>query len=305
MRHTPDFQQGGDQGPINDATRQIAATIHQSLMGELRGNEPAAFEDVVAEQSERYPQLLFGELAMHIAEVDLPADATAADRAKGIVEAMRRITSTPKLFEAVTGAPFSTEHTSGTLAGLSRADRRDEKEVAAAEELRAAIRASGYLERSMVPDKRPIQIHYTGTSAPKKRLMRDDLPAVAQEVTLKAVPANDRQWDVQTYRYWSGVTGFLEPIGRRTATLGGIFTLLAAESSGLRPRHADELQRIVGQPIRLGQISTGTSLKIEYHFRREIEEVPGHEPSIERVVWAMPITLSQAYLGSSRDLPLF
>lgn len=67
---------GDDRAPISSAIHDIAASIHQDLMLELqRGTSPPDVEASMTALRNSYPPLLFGELAMHVAGIELPHDA--------------------------------------------------------------------------------------------------------------------------------------------------------------------------------------------------------------------------------------
>lgn len=295
-----------ERGQVSDAALEIAATIHRDLLNELPGAPATGFEDMMAAQRERYPGLLFGDLAMHLAEVELPANPTQADRSKGVVEALRRISSTPSLFEAVTGAPFSQELASDIARELQHKPTsiQGKKEAKAADTLRSTIQEKGYLESSMIPNGRPVQLRYEGLRPAKQRLFRSDVPPMSLSAVLKLVPHKGSGWTVKTYGRWASDEGFTKPQGERRVNLNDVFTLLAAETTDAG-EELSQLDRMVNSTIRLGKISSGTALKIEYGFTRKTQEVPGYEPSIESNSVTFPLKLVQAYLGTTQNFPLF
>lgn len=79
-----------------------------------------------------------------------------------MIEALRRIVAIPSLFEAVTGAPFSQDSAANIGRALDLTTEQDSQEATIAAKLRAQIRANGFLERSMAPEKGMLQFYYKG-----------------------------------------------------------------------------------------------------------------------------------------------
>ena len=303
---SPEQNPDSKKRPVSDAAFSIAETIHNDLIRELhRGAEPTSFEGLLQVQREQYPALLFGELAMRLAEIELPQDATPADRARGVVAALQRIASTPSLFEAITKAPYD-KRTAQTIGKeLGTATEPDSKEAAAATKLRSRIAEQGYLERSMVPDKRTVELCYSGIAKAKKRLIGPNLPAKPQEIALKLVAGDHMVWNVQRYGRWSYEEGYTEYKDTKIVRLKDNFNVIALDTSGIEADQAHELDKLVGKYVQIGRVSTGTLLRLDYNFMRLTKEVPSHEPKIQFETLTMPLKLHQAYLGTSRDFPLF
>ncbi len=95
---------------VDRSVLDLASGYHQALMQEvgMPGDQViSTLDDDFAAQQEQYEARLTGNLLMHIAGVRLDEKASTADRARAVVEALRRITTTPALLESLTGAPFS------------------------------------------------------------------------------------------------------------------------------------------------------------------------------------------------------
>jgi len=301
----PNLPQPSGSDPISDAAYKIAANIHEGFLSELYGGSSAA--EVAAAQGERYPAMLFGELAMHVADVQLPPDASTADRASGVSEALRRIISTPSLFEAVTGAPLDHDRAISLRSGFDMMTIRTQEESVVAHELQAAIVRNGGLSQEIIPGGRAVQLYYAGSQAAKRLVGREAAP---QEVMLKVAPAAPLHWTVHRYgRISYAINDFVESFGRpqgeRELVQPDVFTLLAAESSGLAKRQTKELNELVGATVGLGKVSTGTMLVIENDFYAPSRETHGIVAEVSSQALRIPVQLQQAYLGNSRDLPLF
>lgn len=293
--------------PVSSATHLLAAAVHDDIVAELMGVGDAAPGSVERLESFRklYPNVLFGELAMHLAGVTLPKDASAPDRARGIVEALRRIATTPVLFEAVTNAPFTQELATGIAPKVREAVERNPQDLELVNALRRKIVERGYLSHDMLPPKRLLQLEY-GTSPalqPRRRFGRSSVPEDAT-VTLKLMPYEDkaRYWKVKQYRYWNKFSGYRDYTGTNKVYLNEAFNIVSVESSAPLPRSATGLE---GEVATIGHVSMGTPFKIEYGHHRVTEEVPGYEPDILNETLTLPMTLRQAYLGGNRDFPLF
>lgn len=291
-------QQGGNR-PISDATVQLANDIHRRLVRDLDlpdGGQTA--EAGIDQQSSRYPAMLFGALAMHLADVELPATASEADRARAIVEALKRIATSPGLLESITQAPYSTE-LGGSLSPLAGPERpADERAL----ELQAKVAKAGYFERSMVADNQLVTLRYATLEDIKlKHFRRATLPA-GSPVVIKLAPSNPLVWTINLFDSFSNEDGYRKPLGKtRTATYGNIFSLVAAEGESLSKSLTDK----VGKVIDIGKVSAGTRLRFMYDFSHAVKEVPGYDRGFGKREYRLPAELKQAYAGDTKDYPLF
>jgi hypothetical protein len=284
---------------VSSAVHMLAMELHDGIVRDLHRSSDSTdpgFEERLAAHQRSYPHLLFGELAMYLADVQLPPDASAPDRARGIVEALRRISTTPSLFETITNAPYIQEFASGIS---PRSLERDENDDVEAVSLQQKIASAGYLERSMIPNGKVVQLQYRASPTIRTgRFSRNRLPEHAV-ITLKVVP-EVISWQIKRYNSWNEESGYRKYRDSRTVTVP-VFNLIAVNSSVETPPRLAEL---IGERIGVGQVSTGTQLRITHDFRRHTKEVPGHEMGMSFETSSLPAILAQAYLGDSSDYPL-
>lgn len=284
----------------------LARMIHQDTLDGLRlppGVSEPSFEDQMDGYRERYPALLFSELAMQIAGVELPLNPTGPDRSRGIMEALNRIATTPTLFEAVTQAPYNTAFAAGIAPQPPARERvRDEQEAAAAATLQARVAQRGYLEQGMIPEDRMVRLEYVVPER-ERRIRSTTIPE--ETITLKVAPASNLEFTVQQCESRDTRGYYSESTGTRTATLGELFMLIAAETTA--DRLPSRLRDLVNSRVQLGRLSTGTQLSIDYNFTIAGKEVIGYERQAEGLLRFANARahLVQAYLGDSSDYPLF
>lgn len=292
---------------VSNAVHQLAMSFHEEFVRDLdpatRNGGPTLEERLELHQR-TYPTLLFGELAMHLAQVELPENATAPDRARGIMEALRQIATTPRLFEAVTNAPFSTEFAAAIIPQAVQKEKttHDKKFDAEATTLQQKVTAAGYLEWSMCIANKIVQLEYVGSDAIKTgRFSKNKLPPDVP-VSLKVLPVRGHGWNIKQYNHWNSNAGYYDYMDTRRFNADGTFALVAVDSEAKVP---PDLSKLVGKVIRLGQISTGSQLKLEHTLRHDTKEVPGHETDITSSTLSLGAQLRQAYYGDSKDYPLF
>ncbi len=291
--------------PVNQAVHQLAMSVHDDIVQDLdrSSNEmPIGFEDRLAQHRKNYPHLLFGELAMYLADIQLPIDASAPDRARGIIQALRRISETPSLFEAITNAPYTQELATGIIPELPTNVERNEREIIEVVDLQRKVAEAGYLDYTMIPDNRVTQLQYETTPTFKTRRRSRSKTTEPAIITLKLVQARTNGWNVKRYNEWSLHEGYSDYIGERRVHLVGAFNLIAVNSSLEVPPN---LMNLIGNTVKFGQVSTGTQLKLEHTFSRRTQEVPGHEPDINYQTLTLQAVLKQAYLGDLTSYPLF
>ncbi len=298
---------GVDQGnPVSRAVFELATDIHSCMLRDLGRpiDEIEGTFDLEAHR-QRYPFILFGELAMSLADVKLPDNATAPDRARGIIEALHRISITPSLLVSVTNAPFSSELTSKLAVKAPEDDESAALEAKDAGILRAAIRKSGFLEKSMVPNGRAIKLKYQVDPDVKPSRIGRTKPVAGSTITLKLAPADEMVWKITKFSGYNQYEGayFGKKLGEREFRFGDIFTLIAAVSSERVP---SKLSKLIGENVQIGRVSSSTKLSLNYGFSRYTKESPGREhEEVSCFSVTLPAQLQQAYLGDSFDFPLF
>jgi len=292
-------QQGEPGHPhesISNAVHQLAAEIHGDIVAGLMSEGDAAEG---RQYDEHYPRLLFAELAMNLAGVKLPDNPTAPDRARGIIEALRRITTDPQLFESITNVPYSDELAKPTAvpsAKPGKLTKRERQEARLVRDVQERITEAGYLDRSMVPEGRTVQLQYTVQG--QKRRLRADIPAYP--LTLKLAPATIT-WNIRKYRSWTSEEGYQGYLGNRKLERTA-FTLVAATSPEEVP---PRLRELVGKWVSIGQVAIDSDLRLNHKFRAHTSEVPGYEKAVTFKTYTADAKLQQAYLGDTTEYPLF
>ena len=306
-RSRPDFS--GE--PVGDAVHQLATDIHSHLMGEL--GTATDRDNAMQAAGENYPSLLFGTLAMHIAGVELKQGATAEERSAGVKEALRLITSTPSLYEQVTGARAG----SGLPRGAEHFAEVERAEAEEAAKLRAEVAQRGYLSRETLNNsQRSVRLEYVTTDAITygMRRRRNALPA-GQLITIKLAPMVINWQPVKQYRQVyqvkdaSGrVTGYryeeIDYIGNRQVAPTPTLEVTSITPSELLP---PKVRSLVGSSVGIGRISTGAQLVLEHGYTMQAKETVGVTDTYPHATETLrlPATLRQAYLGASTAHPLF
>jgi len=293
-----------DNMPISEAVQQLAIGIHNDIIAGLHDADQLAgpdFDQQPDRYREAYPSLLFGNLALSIAGIELPENATTIERSKGIVEALRRITTTPALFEKVTNVPFSNEQAATLAPGLAEAQPADQEELELVESIRQQVNKNGYLDREMLPTGRLLQLHYA-TPAHTKKGVFGKKDVQASTTGLKLAATADRGFEVALYQSRDSNGYYHKKLGTRRHPLPSTFRLVAVDhSEGPLKR----LDRLIGETVRIGNVSTGSPLQLEAYFKHVINEVEGYEVPHTSYTETTNAKLQQAYLGNSLKYPLF
>lgn len=292
-----------DSSPVEAATYQLALDIQRELEGNLGvslDGDNDTFDARFEQRREAYPYLLFGELAMHLAEVRLPKGATVPDRARGIIEALQRIATTPSLLEAITNNAYTSElaTTIGSNGEITLPERQvNESSVA----LQQEVAKKGYFDRAMAQDKQVILLEYTTSETIKtKRFRGQEIPAQTP-ILLKVIPSF-LSWTIKRYECRNSEGEYKDYIDERKASYKDTFKLVAIESEAQVPKF---LIKLIGQDIGIGQVSRGSQLKVTYNYGHYRQEVPGYEMSRFSSTRSLPANLRQVYAGDSTEYPLF
>ena len=295
---------------VSPAIWQLAADIHAALMDDIGRpvSDAAGFDGRYAELSAGYAGALFGDLALQLADVHLPEGAPQADRSKAIIGAMRRIITTPRLLEAVTGAPYSPALAAGLLSAGDVLGSIDAQEAADAAAIREKVTKSGYLDRSMLTESgRVIQLEYVTQSPISYGVRRGrNATPVNSVLSIKLAP-NVLNWKFQVQEYSSkrfdGRTWqYSNPTQKRMLHPTETFRVVAITAAAhLPPRLTD----LIDNDIDIGRVTTGTGLLFKHSFTQNTNVVVGYDNDINNQKLKLPAVLQQAYVGNTHDFPLF
>ena len=288
--------------PADAAMYQVATSLHAGLVADLDLLGPSpGYDERLSKAREIYPTLLFGALATSLASVEIAADATPAERSRGITEALRRIVTTPDLFEGITGAPFKLAQAEGLTADLIEQRQATEAQLATADGLRQQISEHGGLSREIVG--RPVSLVYAyRPNLEKKRFLRKPVEEDStSKIILKLAPTPDVDIKgVETYVDWNTYVGYRGRIGRVDKVLADIFLLTAADQ---RNQNANRtLAKLLNTQVRIGRVTTGTQLSLQHSFSQGTKQV-GTSTRVQYSELSLPYTLEQAYLGSATNAP--
>jgi hypothetical protein len=283
--------------------------FHEALLRDLGATDrDVSLDERFAEQKERYPFVLFGELAMHVAGVTLPAEASTVDRARGITEALRIIHSNPTLFEKITGAPFTwnADSQQAVSGASSREVAVSEEAVAGFVGVQKKVAEKGFFTRGMLKEFKEmptIQARYT--IAPqfiKKGFRGKNSYTIPQSIINVKLAPTTVSWSIKRYEHWDSFDGYSGYKDTRELKYDAYELVAVTSVTGEVP---SEFKYLLGETVDLGKVSSGGPLRILHHFMHPTKEVSGHEGRISKSTFVLPGTLDQLWIGSSKDHPLF
>lgn len=290
-------------GPAaSQASLDLAADIHAATLSGL------GIDVALPGLQEGYGSTLFGALALDLVGAELPSDSTRVDRAKAVAGAIKRIISEPALLEKVLGVAYNPAWFSEG-AGLLGIEA-DPTEAADVSKLRSEIAKNGYLNRSMFTSlgiTRPLQLQYAVHGRITHGMRRDQnaLP-MGSTVCLKLLPATLEFSPVEQYialiQGADGAIHYEGYTGERKVPKMEAFSVAALSPADLPPSVRDSLR---DEYVRIGDVTTGSELKLTYRYRLRTKEVPTRQVSPRGEDLNLPATLQQAYLGNTLDYPLF
>ncbi len=159
----------------------------------------------------------------------------------------------------------------------------------------------------MIPNGRPLQLEYRTTKPLTHGMRRRTNAMPARRIITLELSPHEISWDpVQQYQTrHSGQVGYSysNPCGIRELPPTPTFRLMAVSPSEDLP---PKLTRLLGKSITLGQVTTGRMLLLRHSYRQFTEEWTGDtDRTIHSQELTLPAVLLQAFLGKSRNYPLF